>query len=80
MEPGPFGLPAPASVEGGKWWPSVVIGSNDLLTTGELNPFLIREEPLFLFRLCGRDEAFRFHGHDIGVTVGGHALPQQERE
>ena len=27
----------------GKGWPSVVIGSNDLLTTGELNPFWIRE-------------------------------------
>ena len=57
----------------GKWWPSVVIGSNDLLTTGELNPFLDSGGNRYFSSVYAvGTKHFGFYGHDIGVTVGGH--------
>lgn len=45
----------------GKWWPSVVIGSNGLADDRRIESFPgFGWKSLFLFRLCGRDEAFRF--------------------
>ena len=56
----------------GKWWPSVVIGSNDLLTTGELNPFLDSGGNRYFSSVYAvGTKHFGFYGHDIGVTVGG---------
>ena len=57
----------------GKWWPSVVIGSNDLLTTGELNPFEDSGGNRYFSSVYAvGTKHFGFYGHDIGVTVGGH--------
>ena len=57
----------------GKWWPSVVVGSNDLLTTGELNPFEDSGRNRYFSSVYAvGTKHFGFYGHDIGVTVGGH--------
>lgn len=56
----------------GKWWPAVVIGSNDAFTTGELNPFLDSGGNRYFSSVYAvGTKHFRFYGHDIGVTVGG---------
>ena len=50
----------------GKWWPSVVIGSNDLLTTGELNPFLDSGGNRYFSSVYAvGTKHFGFYGHDI---------------
>lgn len=57
----------------GKWWPAVVIGSNDVLTTNELNTF---KDPggtrYFSSVFAVGTKHFLLGGHDWGITIGGH--------
>lgn len=57
----------------GKWWPAIVIGSNDALTTNQLNTF---KDPggtrYFSSVFAVGTKHFLLNGHDLGVTVGGH--------
>ena len=57
----------------GKWWPAIVIGSNDVLTTNELNTF---KDPggtrYFSSVFAVGTKHFLLGGHDWGVTIGGH--------
>ena len=49
-----------------------MIGSNDLLTTGELNPFLDSGGNRYFSSVYAvGTKHFGFYGHDIGVTVEG---------
>lgn len=56
-----------------EWWPSVVVGSNDLLTTGELNPLKDSGGNRFFSSvyLVGTKH-FDLMGHDFGLTFGGN--------
>ena len=57
----------------GKWWPAIVVGSNDALTTNELNTF---RDPggtrYFSSVFAVGTKHIQIGGHDIGVTIGGH--------
>ena len=57
----------------GKWWPAIVIGSNDVLTTNELNTF---KDPggtrYFSSVFAVGTKHFLLGGHDWGITIGGH--------
>lgn len=63
----------------GKWWPAVVIGSNDALTTNQLNTF---KDPggtrYFSSVFAVGTKHFRLGGHDLGITAGGH-IPFRSR-
>jgi Exopolysaccharide biosynthesis protein YbjH len=65
----------------GKWWPSVVVGSNDAFTSGELNPFKESGGNRFFSSVyvVGTKHVV-FYDHDIGVTVGGHVPFRQASE
>ena len=57
----------------GKWWPAIVIGSNDVLTTNELNTF---KDPggtrYFSSVFAVGTKHFLLGGRDWGITIGGH--------
>ena len=57
----------------GKWWPAVVIGSNDAFTTGQLNMFEDSGGNRFFSSVFAvGTKHFHWGGHQLGVTVGGH--------
>lgn len=55
----------------GKYWPSVVVGSNDAFTTGEINPLKKVESNRFFSSLYGvATKHWLPGGHDLGVSIG----------
>lgn len=62
----------------GRWWPSVVVGSNDAFTTGELNMFSEVKGNRFFSSVFGvATKHIVFGGNDLGVTFGGN-IPFRE--
>lgn len=62
----------------GRWWPSVVVGSNDAFTTGELNMFSEAKGNRFFSSVYGvATKHIVFLGNDLGVTLGGN-IPFRE--
>lgn len=62
----------------GKWWPSIVVGSNDLLTTGQLNPSGEALGNRYFASIYGvATKSFRFSGHEIAATVGYNIATQK---
>lgn len=57
----------------GRWWPSVVIGSSDAFTTGELNMFNEAKGNRFFSSVYGvATKHLTVAGHDFGFTVGAN--------
>lgn len=57
----------------GKWWPAIVIGSNDAFTTNQLNMFEDSGGNRFFSSVFAvGTKHFHWGGHQLGVTVGGH--------
>ena len=57
----------------GKWWPSVVVGSNDAFTTNQLNMFEETKGNRFFASIYGvATKHFVMGGHDLGVSFGGY--------
>lgn len=55
----------------GRYWPSVVIGSNDALTTGHINTLSKVEGNRYFSAVYGvATKHFRIGGHDLGLTAG----------
>lgn len=55
----------------GRYWPSVVLGSNDALTTGELNPLKKVESNRFFSSVYGVvTKHWMPGGHDLAVSLG----------
>lgn len=55
----------------GRYWPSVVAGSNDALTTGHLNMLSEVEGNRYFSAVYGvATKHFRIGGHDLGLTAG----------
>lgn len=59
----------------GKYFPAIVLGSNDLLTTSQLNPFSETKNNRFFssFYAVGTKH-FEKNGHKFGLTAGGYLL------
>lgn len=56
-----------------KWWPSLVIGSNDILTSKELNMFEdVSANRFFSMIYAVATKHWQFSGHDLGFTLGGN--------
>ena len=65
----------------GKWWPSVVVGSNDAFTTGQLNMFEESTGNRFFASIFGvATKHFVMGGHDLGVSLGGYVPFQSGSE
>lgn len=59
----------------GKYWPSVVLGSNDAFTTNQLNPTKESKGNRYFSSIYGvATKNIDIHGHTIGFTVGGYFL------
>lgn len=57
----------------GKWWPSVVVGSNDAFTTNKLNMFSgDTGNRYFSSVYLVATKHFLWGGHDLAVTLGGN--------
>ena len=57
----------------GKWWPSIVVGSNDAFTTNELNMFKDSHGNRYFSSVYAvGTKHWQPGGHDFGFTVGGH--------
>lgn len=58
----------------GTWWPSIVVGSNDVFTTGKLNPFSEENgnNRFFSSVYAVATKHLLLNGHDIGFTFGGN--------
>ncbi|WP_455637929.1 YjbH domain-containing protein [Parabacteroides sp.] len=57
----------------GRWWPSVVFGSNDAFTTGQLNMFSSDTGNRFFSSVYAvGTKHVRIGGHDLGFTFGGN--------
>lgn len=55
----------------GKYWPSVVVGSNDALTTGQLNAFSEVTGNRYFSSVYGvATKHFRPGGHDLAFSIG----------
>lgn len=57
----------------GKWWPAIVVGSNDAFTTGELNMFKNAAGNRFFSSvyIVGTKHLL-LGGHDLGFSLGGN--------
>jgi hypothetical protein len=54
------------------WWPSLLVGSNDAFTTGQLNPLqTVGGNRFFSSVYAVATKHIRLAGHDVGFTVGG---------
>ncbi len=59
----------------GKYWPSVVVGSNDAFTTNQLNPFKESKGNRFFSSIYGVvTKNINLDGHTVGFTAGGYIL------
>lgn len=57
----------------GKWWPAIVVGSNDAFTSGQLNMFEDSGGNRFFSSVFAvGTKHFCWGGHQVGLTVGGH--------
>lgn len=57
----------------GKWWPSIVVGSNDVFTTNQLNMFKDPGGTRYFSSVFGvATKHWCPSGHDLGFTFGGH--------
>lgn len=57
----------------GKWWPSLVMGSNDAFTTGKLNTFSnVTGNRYFSSVYMVATKHFLSGGHDLALTLGGN--------
>lgn len=71
----------PLKEKEGKWWPSLVVGSNDAFTTGQLNMFKDSGGNRYFSSVYAvATKHWGVGGHDLCFTFGGHVPFRKKSE